>query len=46
MDETLKELETKAFLELAKAYDMAMEEIQALREQIRILENQVYGGGQ
>jgi hypothetical protein len=46
MAETLKELETKAFLELAKKYEMAMEEIQALREQIRHLESQVYGGGQ
>jgi cell division septum initiation protein DivIVA len=46
MDETLKELETKAFLELAKAYEMAMEDNKALREQIRILENQIYSGGQ
>ena len=44
--ETLKEQETKAFLELAKNYRMALEEIQALREQIRILETQVYGGAQ
>ena len=43
---TLKEQETKAFLELAKNYEMALEEIQALREQIRILETQIYGGGQ
>ena len=43
---TLKEQETKAFLELAKNYQMALEEIKALREQIRILESQVYGGGQ
>ena len=46
MDETLKELETKAFLELAKAYEMAMEDNKALREQIRILESQIYGGSQ
>ena len=46
MDETLKEQETKAFLELAKNYEMALEEITALREQIRILENQLYSGGQ
>ena len=45
MDETLKELETKAFLQLQKDYDMALEEITALREQIRQLELQVYGGG-
>ena len=43
---TVKEQETKAFLELAKHYEMALEEIKALREQIRILESQVYGGGQ
>ena len=43
---TLKEQETKAFLELAKQYEMALEEIKALREQIRILENQLYSGGQ
>ena len=41
---TLKEQETKAFLELQKNYQMAMEEIRALREQIQYLENQVYGG--
>ena len=46
MDETLKEQETKAFLELAKNYEMALEEIKALRDQIRILENQLYSGGQ
>ena len=44
MDETLKELETKAFLELAKAYEMAMEDNKALREQIQYLQTQVYGG--
>ena len=43
---TQKEQETKAFLELAKNYEMALEEIKALREQIRQLENQLYGGGQ
>ena len=40
---TQKEQETKAFLELAKQYEMALEEIKALREQIRILENQLHG---
>ena len=43
---TQKEQETKAFLDLVKKYEMAMEEIKALREQIRILENQIYSGGQ
>jgi cell division septum initiation protein DivIVA len=46
MDETLKEQETKAFLQLSKDYEMALEEIKALRDQIRILENQLYSGGQ
>ena len=41
---TQKEQETKAFLELAKQYEMALEEIKALREQIQYLQTQVYGG--
>ena len=41
---TIKQLETEAFLELAKNYEMAMEEIKALREQIQYLQTQVYGG--
>ena len=41
--ETLKEQETKAFLELAKKYEMALEEIEALRKDIQNLQSQVYG---
>ena len=43
MAETLKEQETKAFLELAKKYEMALEEIEALRNDIQNLQSQVYG---
>ena len=41
---TLKEQETKAFLELQKNYEMALEEIKALRQEVQFLQAQVYGG--
>ena len=41
--ETVKEQETKAILELAKKYQMALEEIEALRKDIQNLQSQVYG---
>ena len=40
--ETVKEQETKAILELAKKYQMALEEIQALRKEIGFLCTQLY----
>ena len=40
--ETVKEQETKAILELAKKYQMALEEIESLRKEIGFLCTQLY----
>jgi len=42
--ETIKELEAKAFIEMAQTIERQKKEIQSLRELVSYLESQVYGG--
>lgn len=44
MMETVSELETKAFLEIAELIENQKKQIQQLQERLHYLEAQVYGG--